>query len=274
MSARVAMLTLSFLSSHPQAAAAVLDAMETSVAVRLFASLPARVAAPVLTVMQPDQAARVVAALPPVLAASMVRAMPYLDRVTVLRLLSDQERAAIFVELPSRVIRDVTRSLAYPQGTVGAWMESSIAVFRTSSRVSDACRYVQRNQTRTLSHVFLLGPGRRLHGAVALASLIRFAGTTQLADIERSTVQPLSNRARIVEVSRQPAWDEFTTLPVVGRKGNVLGGLSRTNLRRALRAQPQQGPHSNHVRAGSHLLNAWLLSASGLFRVLTGQRLS
>ena len=56
--------------------------------------------------------------------------------------------------LPTRFTRDVTRSLAYPKGTVGSWMESSIAAFRVSSRVSDARRYIRRNQSQTLSHVF------------------------------------------------------------------------------------------------------------------------
>jgi hypothetical protein len=175
MSESIATLTLSFLCDHPDTAARVLDELEPSVTVGVFRSLPARIAAPLLTLMQPEQAANVVALLEPVLGAAMVRVMPHLDCVTVLRLVSDAHRAAVFAQLSASIERDVTKSLAYPAGTVGAWTEYSTAAFRISSTIADARRYLQRNPSRALSHVFIVGSGRCLEGALSVASLLHLA---------------------------------------------------------------------------------------------------
>lgn len=271
MSGSVARLTLSFIQSRPQAAARVLDDMESAQATAFLASVPARLAAPLLSSMQPARAARVVRLQAPELGAAMVRAMSHLDCVTVVRLLSDEERRALYAELPERTVRDVRRSLEYPRETVGAWMDLSVAMLPAATRVDEARRYVRRGDSAVRYHVFVTGSGHRLEGAVSVAALIRADDQAQLGAIMDADVAPLSNRALLRRTAELPAWDVFSLLPVVGRKGNVLGALSRADLRRGLAEIGEDERPRAPARMTSQLFDAWLVAASGMSRVLLGR---
>ena len=271
MSGVVTGLTLSFIQSRPQAAARVLDDLESAEAAAFLASVPARLAAPVLSSMQPSRAARVVGLQSPEIGAAMVRAMSHLDCVTVVRLLSDEERGALYAELPERIVKDVRRSLEYPRETVGAWMDVTIAMLQVSTRVDEARRYVRRGDSGTLHHVFVTASGHRLEGVVSVAALLRADEQTQLGEIMDAHVTPLSNRSLLRHAAALPAWDVFSMLPVVGRKGNVLGALSRSDLRRGLAEIREDEQPRSRARMTSQLFDAWLVAASGMARVLLGR---
>lgn len=271
MSGSVAGLTIAFIQSRPQAAARVLDDLEPAEAAAFLASVPSRLAAPLLSRMQPARAARVVSLQPPEIGAAMVRAMLHLDCVTVVRLLSDEKRRALYAELPERIVKDVRRSLEYPRETVGAWMDLSIAMLPESTRADEARRYVRRGDSAVLHHVFVTGSGHRLEGAVSVVALIRADDQTRLGEIVDSHVAPLSNRALLRQAAELPAWDVFGLLPVVGRKGNVLGALSQADLRRGLAEIGEDGEPAPRARMTSQLFDAWLVAASGMSRVLLGR---
>jgi hypothetical protein len=55
-----------------------------------------------------------------------------------------------------------------------------------------------------------------------------------LSDIADRSVKPLSNRGSLNATYANAAWDQLTMLPVVGRKQNLLGGLSRSALQKGL----------------------------------------
>ena len=271
MSAGMAGLTLAFVQSRPQTAARVLDDLEPADAAAFLVSIPARLGAPLLSAMQPARAARAVSLQPPEQGAAMVRAMSHLDCLTVVRLLSDVERAALYAELPEQIVRNVRRSLEYPRETVGAWMDLSIAMLQATTRVDEARRYVRRGDSAVLHHVFVTGAGHRLEGAVSTAALIRAEDRTLLGAIVDAQVTPLSNRALLRLTAQLPAWDVFSLLPVVGRKGNVLGGLSRADLRRGLAEIRADEMPRSRAHMTSQLFDAWLVAASGMSRALLGR---
>lgn len=274
MTAPVAGLTLSFVQHRAAEAARVLNDLEPEETAAFLASIPSRLGAPLLARMEPGQAARALGLQPPELAAAMVRAMRHLDSVTVVRLLSDEAREALYAQLPRRIVNDVARSLEYPVDTVGAWMDLAIAALQGSSTVGEARRHVRRRPDTSLQHLFVTGPGRQLQGAVSMAQLIRADERSALVDAMDIKVTALSNRALLGEVARLSTWDQLSILPVVGRKGNVLGALSRADLRRGLAAVRETDGPVMRARLSYHVLDAWLAAASGLFRALLGRQAS
>jgi magnesium transporter len=263
-------LTLAFLQGRPMHAAEVLGELEHETAALFLESIPARVAAPAFSMMHPDDAASVLQRMHPVRAAALVRAVSYADALTVLRLLPESARQTLYRELPSRFAEEVSRSLLYPFDTVGAWMEPSVPAFRAQSTVSDVTRYLRRHNHALLDHVFVVGAGRQLEGAVATSELLRADAGTALSAIMSRALRPLSNRARLLLAAEDPAWDAYAVLPVAGRKGNILGGLSRAQVRRGVRSLREDPPARELDNAVSHVLGALMLSAVGLMRAAAG----
>jgi hypothetical protein len=76
----------------------------------------------------------------------------------------------------------------------------------------------------------------------------------------------LSSRDSLRACQHRPEWDRSTLLPVVGRKKNFLGGLTRANLRRALLSQhsaaPAASPGSLVVQVTSAFLDVGVAFAN------------
>jgi Mg/Co/Ni transporter MgtE len=155
------------------------------------------------------------------------------------------------------------RSLQHSVNSVGAWTDPDIPLLSPEHTVDDALRYLR--DTRTASHIFLESASNgRFLGAISVHELLSSERVTPLGRLPIHEVAPLSSRAALASVGFHPAWDDYLVLPVVGRRNNILGGLSRTALRRGVHehAATQMGPGSV---LGS-VVAALLLTGAGLMR--------
>lgn len=227
-------LTLAYLESRPASAAKVLEDLDAGDAAAFLGDVPARLAAPVVAEMVPWSAAGCLELLSPDTAAATLRNMPYQTGTSILRLIPKDRFDAILESLPQRLARDFRRSLGYPRGTVGAWMDHTVPTFSEGDSVADGIRYAKRRRGRIDSHIFVVGERGRFAGAVSVSDLLRHDPKTPLSQILDRDVRALSNRAMLAAVSNQPDWDSYPMLPVVGRRNNVLGALGRKTLRRGL----------------------------------------
>jgi predicted transcriptional regulator len=158
-------------------------------------------------------------------------------------------------------------SLNYPVNTVGAWIDPNIPILRSDSLVKDCFKYLRHNAS--LSHVFVeSAEDGRFAGAITILELIASRHGAELREVPMVRIQPVSNRASLASTRFHSAWDDFIALPVVGRRGNVLGGLTRSGLRR--------GMHEHHVKlehqkssVACELINALLASSAGIARLIT-----
>jgi Mg/Co/Ni transporter MgtE len=262
-------LTLAFLQHDPASAARVLQELDLSAAADFLQTVPARLAAPVVNRMIPFAAARCLEGIAVHRAAAVLRELPGHDGTTLVRLLTETARHGVLAELPATMARRISSSLRYPAGAVGAWIDAQIPALRGDNLVKEALRFLRPGSS--VSHVFLesADDGRYL-GAISLVDLVGSRAEARLDELPQNRVAPLSNRATLAAVQRHPGWDEFLALPVIGRRGTVLGGLSRKALREGLHER-----HTTHARPdkpiAASLTSALLVTATGLARLALGR---
>lgn len=258
-------LTLAYLEQAPAAAAKVLQEIGLDESAAFLETVPARLSAPVIGCMIPATGARCLERLTAPRSAAILRCLAYHDGASLLRLVRVELRDRILSELPSSTARRLHRSLQYSISAVGAWIDPDVPLLSPQNTVEDALRYLR--DTRNVSHIFLESASNgRFVGAISVKELLHSDRTTPLAQLPVDPITPVSNRSALATIVFHPAWDEYLALPVVGRRHNVLGGLSRTALRR--------GVHERHAEAvearGSlltHLASALLSTVTGILRV-------
>ena len=258
-------LALAYLEQAPSSAAKVLQEMGIDEAAAFLETVPARLAAPVVNSMIPAMSARCLERVTAARSAAILRDLAHHDATTLLRLVRVDMRNTVLAELPTSMAKRLHRSLQHSVNSVGAWTDPDIPLLSPEHTVDDALRYLR--DTRTASHIFLESASNgRFLGAIGVHDLLSSERATPLANLPVHEIAPLSNRAALASVAFHPAWDDYLVLPVVGRRHNVLGGLSRTALRRGVhvqRAATQMTPSS----VLGNLVAALLLTCAGLMRL-------
>ena len=117
--------------------------------------------------------------------------------------------------------------------------------------------------------LFVVSNSREFVGVVDLADLLRGNEKALLSEIVDRKVTALSNRARLSGIVTEPDWDRFNVLPVVGRRKNFLGTLSREQLRTGLREGRVKTRKGEAVSFLSHLASAYLLVCLGSIESVT-----
>lgn len=264
------LLTLAFLEGQPRSAARAIEGIDRQDAAAFLETVPGRIAGPVIGSMGPWLAAEIVELLSPPVAAGLIRNMDYQDAASLFRLLDKDELAAVLDQLPKSMGRNFRKSLNYPSGTVGAWMDHAITIFNEDNTIGDGLKFVKQRRRRVGSHLFVVDDQRLFLGTVRVGDLLATRAKAPLGDVVNRSLQPLSNRALLNSIRTAPEWDEYLMLPVVGRKGNVVGGLTRKGLRSGLAAD--RAASTSFVSSGmwTHLLSNYLVTFAGLMQLITG----
>jgi Mg/Co/Ni transporter MgtE len=260
-----ATLTLAYLEQVPAAAAKVLQEIGIREAAAFLETVPARLAAPVVDEMIPAIGARCLERLSVPRSAAILRNLPYHDAASLLRLVRVEQRNAMLEELPTSIAKRLYRALQHSLNSVGAWIDPDVPLLSPEHTVEDALRYLR--DTRMASHIFLESARNgRFLGAISVHDLLSSERLAPLAQLPIHEITPISNRAPLATVANLPAWDDYLVLPVVGREHNVLGGLSRTALRRGVHEQRAVGQAAPSSVLGN-LAAALLLTCAGLMRL-------
>ena len=261
-------LTLAFLERQPGAAAAVLQELDAGDAAAFLTEAPARIAGPVLERMAPWAAAACMERLEAEKAAALVQSMSTQGGAGVLRLLPDTLREEVLELLPRSAARAVGASLSYPRDTVGSWMDHKVPSFSDATAVGEALRFLRTRRRKPPPALFVTGANREFVGVVDLGDLLKAADTATLSAIVDGTVTPLSNRARLSSVAAAPEWDRFNVLPVVGRRRNFLGALSRERLRAGIAEGAPVARQGEALPLLAHLASAYLLTCLGTVQAI------
>ncbi|MDX1710719.1 MAG: hypothetical protein R3316_06240 [Rhodovibrionaceae bacterium] len=264
------LLTLSFLERQPRSAALVLDRTGAEDAAAFLEDVPGRISAPTLGYMLPLAAARCLDHLSASRAANIVRHLPHQNAVSLLRIVQDSRREALFGELPGNLARALRRSLTYPADSVGAYMDHSTPAFPETTKARDALEFLKRPDNESEPYLFVIDASGRFSGLVNVLWILRAADDSPLHSLVDQSVEPLSNYATLMRAAESPGWVKYAVLPVVNRKGVVLGGLSREALFQALgsgqdAAGRRLGPRSFLL----HMMAAYLTTSAELIRLST-----
>ena len=252
-------LTLAFLEHAPSAAAAVLHDLPIDETAAFLESVPARLAAPAVNAMTPWHGARCLEALSRQRAAMILRELSVLEAASLVRLLKPDDVDAIVDELPGHFGRRLRTSLRYPLDQVGAWIDHDVPCLRAE----DSVRHAQRVlcDAEAVSHIFVESD-EMFAGCIEIRNVLRADPNMLLGQLPYASLEPVANRASLASVDFDERWDRALHLPVIGRRGNLLGGLSRHALRK--------GIHEHHVTAAEpqslirHLCGALVAACAGI----------
>ncbi len=259
-------LTLAYLTHAPRSAAQVLQQVESAEAAAFLGQVPVRLTAPLLAEMSPWSGARIVADMPIDQAVGVLAALDFDDCLALVRLIADERQTVLLDQLPTRLGRRLRHALNYPAGSVGAWIDPQVPAFPEQTTVQAALGHVAA--AAAASHVFVQADNDgRFLGAIAITQLIGVDSELPLARLPLQSVQPLSSRATLASVLSRREWDQFLVLPVVGRSTSMVGGLSRSSLRRGLNERRES---ANSVQASmlGQMVSALAISSAGLFQAL------
>lgn len=264
-------LTLAYLGQVPGSAARTLQAIPAEEASAFLETVPARITAPVLNEMIPWHAARQLELIPAPRSAMVLRQLAFADATTLVRLIRPDAREPIFRELPTKYARRLDAALRYPPHQIGAWIDPQIPTLSPHATVVDALRVLRAAESA--SHIFIEAKNHEAYlGTIPVREILRALHGTALGELRIDRTTPLSNRASLASVTFDARWDEFLHLPVVNRRGNLLGGLSRKTLRRNLHEHPSASGR-RHRSLLYHLVNAYLVACSSLSAMI-GRSLS
>jgi Mg/Co/Ni transporter MgtE len=263
-------LTLTFLGQAPATAARELQSLEIAEAAALIESVPARLSAPVLNHMIPRHAASLLVSISAPKAAGVLRQLSFADSISLTRLVTTERRDQIFEALPTRWARRLKSGLQYPQYQVGAWVDPEAPILGVNDTVTDALRVLMAADSA--SHIFVESDGHeRYVGVIPVREILRADTSAKLQHLTIIRTEPVSNRATLSAVAFDDRWDDCLHLPVVGRRGNLLGGLSKRTLRRAIHEQ-HTADHSSQPSLIRDVTATFGVTCLSLIRLVASER--
>lgn len=227
-------LTIAYLERLPDSAAKAIAAMPPADAAALFEAVPSRILTPVVEKMEKWPAAQCLQHLSDERAAAIVSEVSYQTATVLLRLASAERRAMILEQLPSSLARDLRQSLTYPRNTVGAWMDLSVPTLSLGATVEDASAVVRAANGLMGDPIFVVDEAQHLAGVLRMEALLRHAENTRIADLVETGLAPLFARALLRDAAAHAAWDDYLCLPVASRLGQMIGTLTRGDLKKGL----------------------------------------
>lgn len=256
-------LSQAFMRSHPAQAARVLETLPAEAAAALFETTPARLAADVIAAMLPLKAARCLALLPEPRVLELLAPMPAQPTVALLRHVAEPRRRALIAGLPTASALASTLLLGYGEDTLGAWADPDILMLPADARAGDA---LARLRAAPVAHpvVFVTDAQRRLHGTVALMTLLAAPPAATLSTLMSRPAVALTAHAPLAGTVAHPGWERASTLPVLEPGGQLVGVMTRDALARALRRlEPPPAAPVESTLAGL-AARGWWQAMSGL----------
>jgi Mg/Co/Ni transporter MgtE len=259
-------LTLSYLEHDPRAAAQVLQNFRVEEAASFFETVPARYSALVINHMIPWGAAHCIELLSPDRAAAILKNTSVFESVGLLRMVDSQKYESIFEHLPVIFAKRLRNALKYPTGQVGAWIDPTIPILSEQDSVQNALNLLR--ESASANHVFVESSENGEYiGVITVKNLLRSNIYLKLSQLPIKEIEPISTRASLSSLSLDSRWDHFLYLPVVSRKGNIIGGISRGVLRNHVHLQSESNEDNSKTLLGN-LLGAIFITTAGIVKLI------
>ncbi len=221
-------LAIRFAIDYPVAAARRLETVAPEGAVFLLSQLTPEQGAGVLSRMAPAQAAEVLARSDRDQWTSLLSLLPTRASVAVLRHMDEEIRTRVLESLPAGVAGRLSRLLRFPEGAVGAVMDSSIAPVPLDMNVDDVRR---RESDHRIPYLYLVDREQRLAGVVHRRDLSAGAGGAAVSSLSTTEVIRIPARVPVATIRGHESWREFEALPVVDGAGVYVGVLRHKDIR-------------------------------------------
>lgn len=180
--------------------------------------------------------------LPPEAVAEGVRDLDSDDAVYILEDLDDEDQDEILAKLPALDRMALRRSLDFPEETAGRRMQTDfIAVppFWTAGQAIDYLRE-QKDLPDEFYEVFVIDPGFRYLGAVALNRLLRAPRVTKMADIMNDERQRVLATDDQEDVARMFERYNLVSAAVVDEAERLVGVITVDDVVDVIQAEAEE----------------------------------
>jgi Mg/Co/Ni transporter MgtE len=257
-------LSLDFLAQKPGAAARVLQNLNAEeAALYLSVNIPLRVVAPVIERIETWPAARILELMPLDKSSGVLKLMQYPVVAAVMRLFEESYRQELLEQLPSQLVKTLTRSLSYREDTVGAWMENLTPAFSGQLTVGE-CLGLLKKSRAVVELVVVIDDSHRIEGIISLGTLLVNDVTRKLASLATSRLLALAAQSSLAMAKEAPGWVSYGALPIRDNNDVFIGTISREALLEALLASKPKLSHESGDSLITHLASAMLATVSGL----------
>lgn len=226
----VSELTLAFIDRRPAAAARIIAGNPGEDAVAFISAIPTRYACKILANLNAQLASGIVRQLDTVAGTAIIRDSGFVHAAAMLRQLERVERETLLSGLPQGQRLRFHQALNFDPSSVGARMTAEIYLLSTTDTCSSALQAIKSDPTVPCEVIFLQDQNQKYQGTVRLLNVLQRPGHMPLIDLVEDTAVALSVHAGIKNVAKLTAWIDFAALPVVSRRGIVVGALQRRSL--------------------------------------------
>lgn len=239
------LLSRSFMKSHPQAAATVLEKSAPEELMSLFKSEPTY-AGEILKHIPPYLSASVLSSLDPGYAASVIQGFPEDLSVRILRQMGEDVREAMLHSMNAELERSLRSRLRYPDGTAASFADPHVLTLPEGITVADAMKLIRNSTPRVQYYLYVLGAGHHLVGVITLRDLMAAPPRVDISAIMNPNVARLAASSGAAGILLNPNWRSFHALPVVDAEKRFLGVIRHETVQR-LREEALSKTDKDHL---------------------------
>lgn len=264
------LLSAAFMANHPEDAAAALAELNPGELAEVMDEFAVETVAGMLRFLPPARIAVSLQRLTAGRAASLVAHLPTTLARPVLQLMERRARRELLAALPLTAGTALQLVQAFPEGSVGAVMDTQVLTLPLGISAEEALKRVKTTPRARQHAVFVLDEAHRLKGKVAIHDLVAAKRRQKVDSLVQAGVIAFTAQTRLAVIENHGAWTQDTLIPVVDRKGVFLGVLDQENMVRALRALSDEQAQAG---AGSALLDLFevIWSAAGSLFIPPGR---
>ena len=260
----IPILTLNFITKHPQEAAKILEQLAVEDTVAFIEKIPPEMGSKLLDMLAPQYSGQCLLTLDPNLSAALIQGMKSTSTLSMLRLIPRATINSLLRLLSTDKKEVLEKRLSFPQSSVGAWMDSDNPPVSETSLIGDI-----RRSLRTYKGVIDYAPCVvKADGTIAgLLSLLKLATAkdgTMVSKVMATDFNPILDRDSLQSVAALADWNRFDALPVINRKGKFIGMLTHKNLNKGLSYSTGGGPSDSANSIMSDCVNAYTSTLSWL----------
>ena len=191
---------------------------------RMFRLLPKELAADTFAEMDPDLQEKLIGGFSDKELAQMLEEMFLDDTVDVIEEMPASVVKRILKNVDSETRRSINQMLSYPEDSAGSLMTIEYVDLRPGMTVKEAFDHIRQHgvEKETIYTCYIIGPTRKLLGAVSVRELLLASPDTVLRDMMETNIIYVSTLDDREAVANLFARYDYTALPVVDKENRLV----------------------------------------------------
>ena len=192
---------------------------------RLFRLLPKELAADTFAEMDADLQEKLIAGFTDRELSEVLEEMFLDDTVDVIEEMPASVVKRILKNVDSDTRKSINQMLSYPEDSAGSIMTIEFVDLRPAMTVEEAFAHIREHgvDKETIYTCYIIGPTRKLLGAVSVREMLLAPRDTVLRDMMETNVTSVSTLDDREEVANLFTHYDYTALPVVDKEHRLVG---------------------------------------------------